>query len=182
MSLTNIASESGIDDDAAYFISYQELAEHFIQLYWPQALPYHKTASATESDILWQNKGSQAVVISEIAELQSKQPSLAHFRKYYVDEWDKLIAKVARTIRINPAKHLQTPENIEQTFLYHYQESNHQGIELNKGIAYCFANSAVMITKLCQQYWSEFIRDNKNNQLLLAQGHDLHTFLFSQNG
>lgn len=45
MATTNLAIESGVSDDRECSISYQQLAEQFIQLYWSQALPFSDQSS-----------------------------------------------------------------------------------------------------------------------------------------
>ena len=39
MALANLSIESGIDDNSPHTISYRQLAEQFMQLYWLQAIP-----------------------------------------------------------------------------------------------------------------------------------------------
>ena len=40
ISVTNLSIESGLNDNRECVISYEQLAEQFIQLYWIQALPF----------------------------------------------------------------------------------------------------------------------------------------------
>lgn len=181
ISLVNVTIESDIQGNEALFISYETLAEQFIKLYWNQALPYtHDQDSSSDNfDILYQNSGNQAVVITKIAALQTKQPNLNKAKMNHANDWAKMRKAIAQTIHKNPAKFLQSPENVERTFLYHYDEKNKNGITLNCGIAYCLAHFSNIIFKLCQQYWTEFVRNNKRNQHLFNQDTDLQGFLFN---
>ncbi|WP_227681762.1 hypothetical protein [Psychrobacter glacincola] len=40
MATANLAIESGVSDNSECSISYEELAEQFVQLYWTQTLPF----------------------------------------------------------------------------------------------------------------------------------------------
>ncbi len=181
MSLVSVAIESDSQCNKVLFIRYETLAEQFIKLYWNQALPYtHDQDSSSDNfGILYQNSGSQAVVITNIAALQTKQTNLNKAKMNHPNDWIEMRKAIAQTIHKNPAKFLQTPENFERTFLYHYDEKNKSGITLNYGIAYCLAHFSNIIFKLCQQYWTELVRNNKRNQHLFNQNTDLQEFLFS---
>lgn len=181
MSLVNVAIESGTHGNNALFISYETLSEQFIKLYWDQALPFaHHQDHSDNSGILYQNSGNQAVVITNLAALQNKQTNINLAKINHPNDWAKLRKAIAQTIHKNPAKFLQTPENVERTFLYHYEETNKIGMTLNRGIAYCLAHFSSIIFKLCQQYWTEFVRNNRRNQHLFNQDSDLQAFLFTQ--
>ncbi|WP_201532847.1 HNH endonuclease [Psychrobacter ciconiae] len=182
MSLVNVAIESEAYGNSTLFISYEALAEQFIKLYWDQALPYihDQDANSDSLGILYQNLGSQAIVITSISALQSKQANINKAKMNHANDWTKMRKTIAQTIHKNPAKFLQSPENVERTFLYHYDEKNKNGITLNCGIAYCLAHFSNIIFKLCQQYWTEFVRNNKRNQHLFNQNTDLQGFLFKQ--
>jgi len=182
MSLVNVAIESGVHGNETLFISYEHLAEHYIKLYWKQSLPYTHNHSSNEETafILSQNTGRQAAVINKIVELQTKQANINKAKVLHTQEWQILKKSVAQTIRKYPAKFLQTPESIERTFLYHYDDKNSKGVLLNQGIAYCLAHFSHIIFKLCQQYWTDFVRSNKHNHVVFDQDTDLRHFLFGQ--
>lgn len=177
MSLVNASIESGIQNDDCLFINYHKLAENFIQLYWYQSFPYANDMQS-ESVVLKQLNGGQAAVINDIIGLRSIEPNINKAKLRLAKQWQELRTKVAGNIKRNPANYLQTPEkNVQSTFLYdYYAHSN--GIELKNGIAYCFSHYSVIINKLCQQYWIEFIR--KNNQILFSDKIDLQEFLFGR--
>lgn len=180
MALVNVTIESEFHGNAALFISYEQLAEQFIKLYWNQSLPFASQDNINDEAVLSQNKGSQAVVIVKIIELQNKQSNINKAKISYPNDWAKMRKAIAQNIHKNPAKFLQTPENIERTFLYSYDEKNKDGITLNKGIAYCLAHFSGIVFKLCEQYWTDFVRDNKRNQHLFNHDTDLKGFLFDQ--
>lgn len=91
MALANLSIESGIGDNNPHTISYRQLAEQFMQLYWLQAIPF---AAQNEDSILRQSatKG-QASVITLILNLQSdtKQTSLNKARTSDAKKWQSTI-------------------------------------------------------------------------------------------
>jgi hypothetical protein len=180
MALANLSIESGIDDNSPHTISYKQLAEQFIQLYWLQALPF---AAQNEDSILRQSatKG-QASVITLILNLQSdtQQTSLNKARTSDAKQWQSTISKVARVIKTYPAKHLQSAENNNnREFMYFYDAKSNE-IVLKPGISYCLSRFSKIINKLCQQYWSDFVRKNSHNQGYFSDDIDLKQFLFQQ--
>ena len=179
MSLVDVAIESGIQDDSEYFVSYEYLAEHFIKLYWNQVLPYN-SQQVNDSVILSQiGKGRRTVIVTAIAELQTKQTNLNVIKIEYPEAYLKLVKKVSNVIKNNPALYLQSPESNNQKFLYQYDKTS-KGIILNSGIVYCFSYFSSIIYKLCQYHWTQYIRNNMNNHHLFNNEQDLQQFLFGK--
>lgn len=180
ISLSNLSIESGIDDNSAYSISYLQLAEQFIHLYWTHALPFSK--QEPNSILRQSHTAGQIKVINCILDLQTevKTTKLNTARVLNKQKWDSTLKDIARTIKTYPAKHLQSAENKSQReFLYHYNSKSKE-ITLNSGVAYCLAKFSKIIQKLCQQYWSEFVRKNRHNQEYFNEDLDLYYFLFNQ--
>ena len=150
----NLAIESGVNDDRECSISYQQLAEQFIQLYWAQALPFSDQSS--DSVLRQSSTTGQASVINSILNLQHKTQttSLTIARTQNIKLWQSTINDIASTIKKYPAKHLQSAEDkVSREFLYIY-DSTSKVIILKPGIAYCFTRFSKIINKLCQQYWT----------------------------
>ena len=180
ISLSNLAIESGIDDNSTYSVSYLQIAEQFIHLYWTHALPFSK--QEPDSILRQSNTIGQIKVINCILDLQkeAKTTKLNTARILDTHKWQSTLKEIARTIKTYPAKHLQSAENkSHREFLYHY-DSKSKEIKLNPGIAYCLAKFSKIINKLCQQYWSEFVRKNRHNQEYFNEDLDLYYFLFNQ--
>lgn len=180
ISLSNLSIESGIDDNSAYSISYLQLAEQFIHLYWTHALPFSKEKPT--SILRQSHTAGQIKVINCILDLQTEVQTtkLNTARVLNKQKWNSTLKDIARTIKMYPAKHLQSAENQSQReFLYHYNSKSKE-IVLNSGIAYCLAKFSKIIHKLCQQYWSEFVRKNRHNQEYFNEDLDLYYFLFNQ--
>ncbi|GAA0804895.1 HNH endonuclease [Psychrobacter piscatorii] len=180
MAMVNLSIESGINDDSEHSISYEQLADQFIQLYWTQALPYSDQSS--DSVLRQSSTTGQASVINSILDLQHKTntTSLTMARTQNIKLWQSTIKDIASTIKKYPARYLQSAEDkVSREFLYVY-DSKSKVITLKPGIAYCFTRFSKIINKLCQQYWTEFVRKNSRNQIHFSDDIDLQQFLFNQ--
>lgn len=112
--------------------------------------------------------------------MQTKTTSLTVARTKNTKLWQSTIKDIASTIKKYPAKHLQSAEDkVSREFLYTY-DSKSNLIILKPGIAYCFTRFSKIINKLCQQYWTEFVRKNRHNQIYFSDDIDLQQFLFHQ--
>ena len=180
MAMTNLSIESATSDNSECGISYEELAEQFVQLYWTQTLPF---SHQDDDSVLKQSStAGQAKVITSILKLQqeTKTTSIRVARTCSTKNWQSTIKEVAQTIKNNPAKYLQSAEDkVSREFLYTY-DSTSNVITLKPGIAYCFTRFSKIINKLCQQYWTEFVRKNRHNQPYFSDDVDLQKFLFHQ--
>ena len=70
MAMVNLSIETGVSDDSEHSISYEQLAEQFIHLYWTQALPFSDQYG--ESILKQSSTTGQAKVISSILTLQKE--------------------------------------------------------------------------------------------------------------
>ena len=178
--MVNLTIESGVSDDRECSISYHQFAEQFIQLYWTQALPYSDQSS--DSVLRQSSTKGQASVINGILSLQNntKTTSLTIARIQNTGLWQSTIKDIASTIKKYPAKYLQSAEDkVSREFLYIY-DAKEKIITLKPGIAYCFTRFSKIVNKLCQQYWTEFVRKNRHNQPYFSDDVDLQKFLFHQ--
>ena len=176
----NLAIESGVNDGRECSISYQQLAEQFVQLYWTQSLPF--SHQDDDSVLKQSNAGGQAKVITSILKLQqeTKTTSIRVACTRDIKKWQLTIKEIAQTIKNNPAKYLQSAQDkVSREFLYVYKPKEN-AIILMPGIAYCFTRFSQIIHKLCQQYWTEFVRKNRHNQSYFSDDIDLQQFLFNQ--
>ena len=77
MATANLAIESGVSDDRECSISYEQLAEQFIQLYWTQILPF---SEQDDDSVLKQSStAGQAKVITSILKLQQETRACPQF-------------------------------------------------------------------------------------------------------
>ena len=178
--MTNLSIESAVSDTSECSISYEQLAEQFIQLYWTQTLPF---SDQDDDSVLKQSStAGQAKVITSILKLQqeTKTTSISVARTRDIKKWESTIEEVAQTIKNNPAKYLQSAQDkVSREFLYVYNPKAN-AIVLMPGIVYCFNRFSQIIHKLCQQYWTEFVRKNRHNQPYFSDDIDLQQFLFHQ--
>ena len=177
IALSNLSIESGISDQRSLALSYEQIAEQFITLYWRQTMPF---SAEDSSSVLSQtvNRG-QIKVINSILELQkNSSSSLLKAQKVNPKAWNRAINQIVRILKDNPIERLQlADQKIERDFLYNF---NNDLVTLKPGIAYCFSRFNQIVLKLCQQYWADFVRNNRNNKDLFSDDIDLQGFLFDQ--
>ncbi len=188
ISLVRISIEkNNFTNDETLNIPLTTIAEKFIEIYWQQARPYftnhaqHPNSDTPEiisQQILKQNNGRQAVVITRILEAQKLYASLTNFKKSG-DPWNKLLKSVGDTIHQYPLKHLQINDKTPQEFLYHYDHSNKKDITLRPNIAFCLSRFSIFIEEICQKYWMDNIRDLSDNQRQFGDFPNLDDFLFN---
>lgn len=177
IALANLSIESGIGDQRSLTINYEQVAEQLLNLYWRQALPY---SAGEEDSILSQTlNNGQIKVINSILKLQSKSStSLLKSQKVNPKAWDTAINEIVRVLKTNPVKRLQlADQKIERDFLYDYDDTS---LRLKPGIAYCLSRFNQIVLKLCQQYWADFVRNNRHNRIYFSDDIDLQQFLFDQ--
>src|SRR5690349_2822717 len=73
LALADIAVESGQHTGSALTISTSQIAEKFVEYYWPHAAPY-----APSSTLLMQNTDRQAAVIQKLAQVRLLHGDLLH--------------------------------------------------------------------------------------------------------
>ena len=71
-SLADLSIERPGNADGSLTLSVPDIAEKFIQYYWPQTAPYRGT-----DGILRQNTGGQAAIVNCVAETRAEYGSLA---------------------------------------------------------------------------------------------------------
>jgi 5-methylcytosine-specific restriction endonuclease McrA len=173
--LADIAVEKGDDTGGALWISLEDIAEKFIQYYWPQSAPYPSPGGTIR--IIQQNTDRQAAIIHHLAEARARTDgSLARF-KLDRPAYRRLVKKVAPVVKNMPLLKLQTLGREQVEFLYSNKIIN-KGIELLPGICFCLRQFHLIIKDLLQSAWVRFIHKVRANQDILGQVKDLADFLF----
>lgn len=177
MALADLSVEKGTDTASPLSLTSEEIAEKFIQYYWPQSRPYVPSGREIKARTLWQNTGRQARVVSLVRETSEKYgnklTSVAGDEKTI----KSLTRRVASTVKTMPLWKLQVIGGTETHFLYeNVGKGDH--IEMKPGIAFCFRRFHAFVQRMAQNAWIEFIRRCKQNQQLLGEGVDLGEFLF----
>jgi hypothetical protein len=176
LAIAQLSVELGDDSGAPLRLSTRQLAEHFIRLYWKQAVPYVPTGRSAPGQILKQNTGGQAAVLRELAAAHEQFASLAALTRD-ARRWNGLVTKVARTIHVMPLWRLQLMGREDVRFLYDRGETDRE-IVLKPGIAFCFRRFHALLQQLVQGAWVRFIRTIPENRTLIGEAAELTDFLF----
>ena len=170
--IADLCLVKGDDSGAELVLSTADIAEQFVRLYWPQAMPY---PAGDNPGILRQNTGGQALVVQELAKRHNRyQGSLARLERSRSD-WGHLRRRVERTVREMPLWKLQTVGSERLEFLYQNVDSG-AWVRLQPGVAYCFRVFYPLLTDVIEGAWSHFVQ--RLNPRLLGQVVDLRSFLF----
>ncbi|AXT32613.1 HNH endonuclease [Pseudoalteromonas tunicata] len=166
-----------IDSDLELQISFDELVEKFVTLYWHQATPFGGINNDTKQ-LLLQNTNSkkQAKIITTLhnAKLNNIN-SVSQLMKS--NEFKSIRSSTLKTIKDGPLWLLQKLNGKDECFLYPHTKSS-KYITLNAGIASCFRRFYDLVTYLAKNAWLQKIQSIKHNQTLIGPQSQLHDFLF----
>ncbi len=171
-SIADCCIERGADDDAELQITTMDLAEKFIDLYWSQSSIF---PNGRDSDVLFQNTGRQAGIISQILKIREQEIKLSAIKSSH--HYNKLKKEVSRIIQVMPLWKLQVVGSSVFDFLYP-QVGKGNFITLNRGIPYCFRAFYGQVTDMLHAAWIRWIQKVAKNQIILGQNSSLETFLF----
>ncbi len=168
-SLADLSVLKGDDPGAPLTLTMEELAERFFVLYERQALPF----PGARVQILQQNTGRQAAIVSRIAEATG-----SYLGRRADPKWERrLLSNIDATIRKMPLWKLQRVGNETLNFLYdNTEEYRVTHITLKPGVAYCFRTFYSFITSLVQNAWISYVR--RYNTDIIGEHADLQDFLF----
>jgi len=173
--LADIAVEKGHNTGDQLLISIENIAEKFIQYYWPQSAPYPSQGGTIK--IIQQNTDRQAEIIRHLVEARTgTDGSLARIKSDRI-AYGRLIKNVARVVETMPLLKLQTIGREQVEFLYPNKIINKE-IELLPGVCFCLRQFHLIIKDLIQNAWVRFIHRVRANQDILGQVKDLAEFLF----
>lgn len=175
MSLARLAIEQGQDSGECLSLSYQDIAEKFIDLYWKQSLPFQFNQHVPF--ILQQSTGKQASIVNIIRNAQQQFKTIAAARRDIL-YWEKLKKTIAATVKQMPVVYLQNVNGLTHEFLYRLQDSKQQLILLPQ-VMYCLRQFSEIIEELCQKQWIDYIRANRQNLVVLDGLPDLNEFMFA---
>ena len=174
ISLADLAIELGKDDDSELELTNRQIAERFIELYWQQSSPY-KTSKVNDSGVLYQNHGTQAVIIKAIQAFRDENSFNSPNAAKHSKEYKKLVTAVASTVAKQPINYLQNVGGGALPFLY---ERNTSSITLKIGVAYCLRRFQPLVQQLARSRWTDYIKKNAKNMPILGEKDDLSSFLF----
>jgi hypothetical protein len=173
--LADIAVEKGNETGESLRISLEDIAEKFIQYYWPQSAPYPSPGGIIR--IIQQNTDRQAEIIRHLAEARAETDGSLSKIKLERPAYPRLVKKVARVVENMPLFRLQTLGREQVEFLYPNRLIDN-GIELFPGVCFCLRQFHLIIKDLLQSAWVRFIHRVRANQDILGQVKDLADFLF----
>ena len=176
MAISEICQNHDSDDNATFFISYQELAEIFIKIYWHGDDSYIKNNGdkITLRQGINSDKDTMIEFLNEFKAIsQNTDWHLVDFKGKYYHE---IIKEVAKLIKNNPVKFLQEVKGYSDNVLFD-KSAHKDGIELKNGIANHFKNNPI-IKALARQKIIDVIRQNPKNDLLDENFTKLDNFLF----
>lgn len=179
------------DYDERNALDVGELAEHFVELYWPQARPFTSGALGRavaerppgygaqllpEWDMLLvQNANGTFLKVLELIRAEH-QAGHARFRDVPPLRRRQLMAEVRRSIKEMPLWKLHTVGGDgEFLFLYRRADSDYQ-LRFEPGIVACLAKFALLLEDVVRSRWMRFVLGC--NHRLLASAAQVEEFLF----
>ncbi len=176
MALADLAIEFGADDGEDLMLTNRHIGERFICLYWKHGLPYSTGLPDNVSDVLVQNKGTQAAVVSAISAFRTNSPVTSPQAATSLPGYQALVSAVTATVSAQPLKYLQNFGGGTDEFLF--ERTSAGRIRLKPGIAYCLRRFYPLIQHLARTHWINHIKQNGRNQRILGTTDDLEAFLF----
>lgn len=161
-------------------ISFTEIVEKFIALYWQHSIPFSTSETkANNGELLKQNTGKQAKIITELHACHNS--NIANINQLKRSErWQPLFKDTLNTLKAGPLWRLQILAKTEQCFLYPHDKKQ-QHITLNAGVAYCFRRFYDLVVHLSRHAWLQKIQSITANQHLIGAQTQLDNFLFGVN-
>lgn len=176
--IADICIEKRIPKNSKLQISFDEIVEKLITIYWQHAKPFSADNNVVlEKGVLKQNTGNQAKIISDIILLLEDGASnitQAKLSRY----WKQTYQNTMRTFKEGPLWRLQILSKSEHCFLFpHVKDRNY--IELNPGIADCFQQFHDLVVQFARQGWIDKISKIRQNQAIIGKAGELSDFLFN---
>lgn len=176
LALAELAVEVGDDSGNALDLPMRQVGEKFAELYWRQVTPYSSGLPNTNSDILHQNYGAQAAIITPLKHLYRETGGQWSKARNHA-QWDESMRAVTATVRNMPLKYLQNFGSKTEPFLYDYPCPPGL-VRLKPGVAFHLRRYQGLIQELARSGWIQHIRSNSRNQPILGQVDDLESFMF----
>jgi hypothetical protein len=171
LSITELAIEQGDDSGSALELSLIDIADKFLELYWPQAIPF---AGGSTSGVLVQNKGEQAAVITLLEEIRRQFPTLPKARASAL--WPSVVQQTVTLLTKMPLWKLQVLRRQPVSFLYEGVDA--RTIRIFPGVTYNLRRFQGLIQQLCRTAWIGHIQANPRNEAIIGQANDLEKLLF----
>ncbi len=177
IAFADLAVELGRDDGGELVVSTRQIGDRFIQIYWPQALPYGRGLSNTAPGVLVQNNGVQAAVVSAIDAFRTSHGVTTYQAAKAHPKFQTLLVKVAQTVSSQPLNYFQNFGGTTSDFLY--ERVGNGQVRLKVGVAYCLRRFFPLMQQLSRSHWVNHIKSNPRNHSILGAADDLEDFLFA---
>lgn len=171
-SLADLSIERPGSTDGSLTLPVPDIAEKFIQYYWPQTAPYRGV-----DGILRQNTGGQAAIVNYVAETRADYGSLAALQSNR-DDWLALRRQVSAVIRTMPLWKLQVVAGVPNEFIYRRSEFVSGAIRVLPDAVRSFRDLYVIITNFVRGAWMSQIQAIGYNRRILGDVAGLPEFLF----
>lgn len=176
MALAELAVELGKDSGDDLLLPQRAIARKFIELYWQQTAPYRRGRGEGDGlDLLSQNLGAQAAVVTAIARFRQQHPAATIRTAENQMGFAALVREVSTTVRAQPITYLQNFGGHKDPFLYSVVRG---AVRLLPGVPYCLRRFQPLVNQLARSHWIQHIKDNRRNFVLLGEHDDLEGFLF----
>jgi 5-methylcytosine-specific restriction endonuclease McrA len=176
ISLADLAVELGADDGRALLLTTRQIGERFIHLYWRQATPYGTGNPSTEPNILSQNLGAQAAVVSAVAKFRAEFAIASPQAAKTAPGYNVLLSSVTNTVSAQPLSYLQNFGGGTDEFLY--ERAGSGKVRLKPGVSYCLRRFQPLVQQLARANWVNHVKGNRRNLAILGETDDLEKFLF----
>jgi 5-methylcytosine-specific restriction endonuclease McrA len=175
--LADICIEKRVPNNGQLTISFDEIVDKLILLYWQHAKPFFPNPEQQLQDgILLQNSGKQAKIIADIVVLQNsgaRNLSQAKSSPF----WPHIYRNTLKTLKEGPLWRLQVLSKQEECYLFPHIK-NRSFIELNVGIADCFRQFHDLVVQFSRQGWIDKVSKIRENQQVIGRAGELSDFLF----
>jgi hypothetical protein len=171
LAITELAVEQGSDTGDTLDLFHSDIANKFLELYWPQVVPYR---ADDQGGVLIQNKGQQAATIMLLQDLRSRYTTLPRARAS--GEWKAAVRRTVSLLKEMPLWRLQILRRQEVPFLYIPGTGPY--IRLLPGVMFNLRRFHGLLQQLIRSAWANHIRTNPRNAILLGDANDLEDVLF----
>lgn len=171
LALIELAIERGEDSGESLDLPYTAIADKFLELYWPQVVPY---SGGSQSGLLVQNKGRQAATVTLLHDLRNRYISLPKARAS--TDWHSAIQSTVALLKEMPLWRLQVLRRQHVDFLY--IQGPGASIRLLPGVMYNLRRFHGLLQNLARSGWLAHIRSNPKNSAILGDAYDLEQVMF----
>lgn len=177
IALGDLAVELGTDNGDELILTTRQIGLRFVSLYWKHSLPYGNGRPGSEAGILIQNSGTQAAVVSSIANYREQTQAQTLIAATRHASFNSLVTTIAATVSAQPLTYLQNFGGGTDEFIY--ERAGAGKVRLKPGVGYCLRRFYPLVQQLARSHWVGHIKGNRRNVAFLGEADDLEDFLFS---